>query len=101
MEATWLDVFRYGVLKLEKKEFFDIPGDEFDLEEYLLARSAIHNEMHLTDAQQKELAELDERFKKALYPALYKAKLAEWYQTEYANMPPEEWWHVREEKSHA
>ncbi len=97
MTVTWLDVYRYGVKKLENKEFIDEPGEEFDLEEYLLARGACKTEMQLTEEQKKELQELDERFNKALYPALHKANLTEWYQTRYADYPKEEWWwHVKE-----
>lgn len=77
-------------------DYEDVMDDE--LARDLMLRGYIEEEK-LTSTEKAELIQLDERFRKALYPALRHAKSEGWYIRTGKDYPSEEWWwHVKEEE---
>ncbi|MDI6802550.1 MAG: hypothetical protein QME58_01735 [Bacteroidota bacterium] len=78
---------------LEKKEFTDSIDDEFEFDGYVDSRAQILANWNSYDEATKIMIEdLDERFKKALFPALRGANLLDIYLEYDSSQPPEEWW---------
>ncbi|MBP8975094.1 MAG: hypothetical protein KBG83_00100 [Bacteroidetes bacterium] len=91
-----LDRWRVSVEFIEKKwyTYSDVMDDELYID--IAVRKNI-NERQLTEAERKELEELDNRFRRAFYACLKKAKAVEWYKQHGAEQPISDWWwHVEE-----
>ena len=83
---------------LTMEELWYDKDDEDELYMDIAAREDV-NENTLTAEELLELEKLDHRFRLALYPALRKAKLVEYYKRHGLEHSLKEWWwHVKEKE---
>ena len=93
-----LIVWKNFVQRLELKTYTYDDDTEFDY--CFNERLALEDET-ITEEIKKELHLLDERFRVALFPALKKARLVNWYLHAGTRESPEEWWlHIEEAHKH-
>ncbi|HXF99759.1 MAG TPA: hypothetical protein VNL69_03195 [Bacteroidota bacterium] len=92
----WLNIYRECVKRLEAQSY--TVADDSELDYNIDARECIQRRWgELTEAQRAEVAELDERFRRALIPALEKADLLQWYRRNASYYDASDWWwHVGE-----
>lgn len=94
----WLNIYRECVKRLEAQSY--TAADDGDLDCDIAARGSVEEEWDaLTDTQRSEIEQLDERFRRALIPALEKANLLQWYRRNASYYDAGDWWwHVGEDQ---